>query len=61
VTPAEDGSTRVVFSVTASGPTGSQVAIQRERLPDAGTADAMMHWPRDRLTFLNAQLESSSA
>jgi hypothetical protein len=61
VTPAEDGRTRVVFDITASGPTHSQVTIQRERLPDAGTVEAMMRWWRDRLTLPTAQLESSSA
>jgi hypothetical protein len=59
--PAEDGTMRAVLSITASGPSRSQVASQHERLPDAETAEAMKRWWRDRLTSLKAQLEPSGA
>jgi hypothetical protein len=61
VTPAEDVCTRVVFSVTASGPTRSQVAIKHGRLPDDETAEATKPRWCHRLTSLKAQLETSGA
>lgn len=57
----EDGSTRVVFSITSSGPSRSQLAIQHERLPDADAADEMKRWWRDRLSGLKALLETPTA
>jgi hypothetical protein len=57
----EDGSTRVAFYITGSGPARSQLAIQHERLPDADTAEEMKRWWRERLTTLRAQLEMSTA
>jgi hypothetical protein len=56
----EDGSTRVIFYITASGPSRSQLAIQHERLPDADTAEEMKRWWRDRISSLRSQLETPS-
>jgi hypothetical protein len=52
-----DGTTRVAVGFTAKGPGKSQVALEHSRLPDAGEADTMKGYWRDRVATLKEQLE----
>jgi hypothetical protein len=56
----EDGSTRVVVGFDALAASKSRVAIQHERLPDAGTAEEMKTWWRERVAALKLLLEPGS-
>ena len=53
----EDGATRVSVAFTAKGEAKSQVALQHERLPDAGAAERTRAYWRERLAALKATLE----
>jgi hypothetical protein len=52
-----DGTTRVAAGFTAKGPEKSQVALEHSRLPNAGEADTMKGYWRDRVATLKEQLE----
>jgi hypothetical protein len=52
----EDGSTRVVVGFFAKGDAKSQVALEHERLRDAGTAEEMKAFWRERLSALKELL-----
>jgi hypothetical protein len=54
----EDGSTRLVIGFTARGEAKSQVALAHERIPDAGTADKLKAWWRERVAVLKQVLEA---
>jgi Domain of unknown function (DUF4287) len=54
----DDGSTRLVVWFTARGDSKSQVALVHERLPDAGTADKLKPFWRERMTALKQLLEA---
>ena len=54
----EDGSTRLVIAFTARGEARSQVALAHERIPDAGTADKLKTWWRERVAVLKQVLEA---
>jgi hypothetical protein len=54
----EDGSTRLLVSFTARGEAKSQVAVTHERLPDAGTADKLKTYWRERVAVLRQVLEA---
>ena len=52
-----DGTTRVNMTFTAKGDASSSVAVEHVRLRDAGEADRMKAYWRERLTGLKARLE----
>jgi hypothetical protein len=54
----EDGSTRLVVTFTARGEAKSQVALVHERIPDAGTADKLKSFWRERMAALKQLLEA---
>ena len=54
----DDGSTRLVIAFTARGEAKSQVALTHERVPDAGTADKLKAFWRERMAALKGLLES---
>jgi uncharacterized protein YndB with AHSA1/START domain len=54
----EDGSTRLVIAFSARGDTRSQVALVHERVPDAGTADKLKAFWRERMAALKQFLEA---
>jgi hypothetical protein len=54
----DDGSTRLVIAFTARGEAKSQVALTHERVPDAGTADKLKAFWRERMAALRKLLES---
>ena len=54
----EDGSTRLLVAFTAGGEARSQVAVTHERVPDAGTADKLKAYWRERVAVLKQVLES---
>jgi hypothetical protein len=54
----DDGSTRLVIAFTARGEAKSQVALTHERVPDAGTADKLKAYWRERMAALRELLES---
>ena len=53
----DDGSTRLVIAFTARGDVKSQVALAHERVPDAGTADKLKAFWRERMAALKELLE----
>jgi Domain of unknown function (DUF4287) len=53
----DDGSTRLLIAFTARGPAKSQVAVTHERVPDAGTADKLKTFWRERVAALKQVLE----
>ena len=53
-----DGSTRLVVWFTARGESKSQAALVHERLPDAGTADKLKRFWRERMAALKQLLEA---
>jgi hypothetical protein len=54
----DDGSTRLVIAFTARGEAKSQVALVHERVPDAGTADKLKAFWRERMAALRQFLEA---
>jgi uncharacterized protein YndB with AHSA1/START domain len=54
----DDGSTRLVVAFTARGDAKSQVALVHERVPDAGTADELKVFWRERMAALKQLLEA---
>ena len=54
----EDGSTRLVVGFSARGDAKSQVALVHERIPDAGTADKLKAFWRERMAALKQLLEA---
>jgi uncharacterized protein YndB with AHSA1/START domain len=52
------GDTRVKVTFLARGEARSTVALEHRRLPDAGEADRMKSYWRERLSALKAALES---
>jgi hypothetical protein len=54
----DDGSTRLLIAFTARGESKSQVALTHERVPDAGTADKLKAFWRERMAALKQVLES---
>jgi hypothetical protein len=54
----DDGSTRLVVAFTARGESKSQVALTHERVPDAGTADQLKRYWRERMAALKQVLEA---
>src|SRR4029453_16492505 len=54
----DDGSTRLVIAFTARGEAKSQVALTHERVPDAGTADKLKAFWRERMAALRELLEA---
>ena len=54
----DDGSTRLVIAFTARGEAKSQVALTHERVPDAGTADKLKAFWRERMADLKQDLET---
>ena len=54
----DDGSTRLVIAFTARGEAKSQVALAHERVPDAGAADKLKAFWRERMAALNQVLEA---
>jgi hypothetical protein len=52
-----DGQTRVIVGFEEKGEAKSVVALEHARLPDAGEAERMKAYWRDRLTGLKSQLE----
>ena len=53
----DDGSTRLAIAFTARGESKSQVALIHERVPDAGTADKLKAFWRERMAALKQLLE----
>ena len=53
-----DGTTRVNVGFSARSEASSTVALSHERLPDAGAAEEMKRYWRERLTELKAHLEA---
>ena len=53
----DDGSTRLMIAFTARGEAKSQVALTHERVPDAGTADKLKDFWRERMAALRELLE----
>jgi hypothetical protein len=49
---------RVLVAFTAVADAESRVALEHERLPDAGTATEMKAWWRERLAALKLLLET---
>jgi uncharacterized protein YndB with AHSA1/START domain len=54
----DDGSTRLVIAFTARGESKSQVAVTHERVPDAGAADKLKAFWRERMAALKQVLEA---
>jgi len=54
----DDGATRLVIAFTARGEAKSQVALTHERVPDAGTADKLKVFWRERMAALKQLLEA---
>jgi len=54
----DDGSTRLVIAFTTRGESKSQVALAHERVPDAGTADKLKAFWRERMAALKQVLEA---
>jgi hypothetical protein len=54
----DDGSTRLVIAFTARGESKSQVALTHERVPDAGAADKLKAFWRERMAALKQVLEA---
>jgi hypothetical protein len=54
----DDGSARLVIAFTARGESKSQVALTHERVPDAGTADKLKAFWRERMAALKELLEA---
>jgi uncharacterized protein YndB with AHSA1/START domain len=54
----DDGTTRLVIAFTARGEAKSQVALTHERVPDAGTADKLKAFWRERMAALKQLLET---
>jgi hypothetical protein len=54
----DDGSTRLVVWFTARGESKSQAALVHERIPDAGTADKLKRFWRERMADLKQLLEA---
>jgi uncharacterized protein YndB with AHSA1/START domain len=54
----DDGSTRLVVAFTARGDAKSQVALVHERVPDAGAADKLKAFWRERMAALKQLLEA---
>ena len=54
----DGGSTRLVIAFTARGESKSQVALTHERVPDAGTADKLKVFWRERMAALKQVLEA---
>ena len=54
----EDGSTRLVILFTARGDAKSQVALVHERIPDAGSAEQLRTFWRERVAVLKQLLEA---
>jgi uncharacterized protein YndB with AHSA1/START domain len=54
----DDGSTRLVIAFTDRGESKSQVALVHERVPDAGTADKLKAFWRERMAALKQLLEA---
>jgi uncharacterized protein YndB with AHSA1/START domain len=54
----DDGSTRLVIAFTARGEAKSQVALTHERVPDAGAADKLKAFWRERMAALKQVLEA---
>jgi uncharacterized protein YndB with AHSA1/START domain len=52
----DDGSTRLLIAFTARGEAKSQVALVHERVPDAGTADKLKAFWRERMAALKELL-----
>jgi uncharacterized protein YndB with AHSA1/START domain len=52
-----EGASRVTVSFTALGDTKSEVSVQHEQLPDAGSAEEMKAFWRERLAAMKAVLE----
>ena len=53
----DDGSTRLVIGFTARGDAKSQVALVHQRIPDAGTAEQLRTFWRQRVAVLKQVLE----
>ena len=53
----DDGSTRLVVGFTARGDAKSQVALVHQRIPDAGTAEQLRTFWRQRVAVLKRVLE----
>ena len=53
-----DGSTRVVMSVESKGDSKSTLSLSHEKLPDAGEADRMKAYWRERVVALKELLEA---
>jgi hypothetical protein len=56
-----DGTTRVIFGFEAKGADKSLVSLVHERLPDAGEAERMKGYWRERLAALKSELEGGEA
>jgi uncharacterized protein YndB with AHSA1/START domain len=54
----EDGSTRLVITFTARGDAKSQVALVHGRIPDAGSAERLRTFWRERVAVLKQLLEA---
>ena len=54
----DDGSTRLVIAFTARGEAKSQVAPAHQRVPDAGAADKLKTFWRERMAALKQVLEA---
>ena len=54
----EDGSTRLVINFTARGDAKSQVALVHGRIPDAGSAEKLRTFWRERVAVLKQLLEA---
>jgi uncharacterized protein YndB with AHSA1/START domain len=54
----DDGATRLVIAFTARGEAKSQVALTHERVPDAGAADKLKGFWRERMAALKQVLET---
>jgi uncharacterized protein YndB with AHSA1/START domain len=52
-----DGTTRVIVGFEAKGEAKSTVALEHERLPDAGEAERMKAYWRERVAALKEELE----
>jgi uncharacterized protein YndB with AHSA1/START domain len=54
----DDGSTRLAVNFTARGDAKSQVALVHQRIPDAGTAEQLRRFWRERVAVLKQVLEA---
>ena len=54
----DGGATRLLIAFTARGEAKSQVAVTHERVPDAGTADKLKTYWRERVAVLKQVLEA---